>query len=118
MALALLGLLSGAMIKITGASGHWVEMAWRQNQAAGLAFALLDYYRSDPGLLDTGTTCGEDARQLFSAEPVEEYIYPWEVEHQSWDSETLLWQVQVRVNWDGGQTDKAVQMCTLLYASP
>lgn len=118
VALGILGLLSANIIKISSVSGRWVDQAWKQNQAAALAFGILDYYRSTPDLLDTETFSGDDARELLTQEAYEEHLYPWEVVCQPWDAEALLWQIQVRVNWDGGQTENAVHMCTLLYAPP
>ncbi len=118
VALLLLGLLSGSIIKIAGVSGHWVKEAERQTQASVLAFGILDYYRADPGGLAIGPLSGGDARELLFGEPVEENIYPWQICYQPYDAQAELLEIQVKVNWDGGQTEKAVEMYTLLYAPP
>lgn len=118
VALLLLGLLSGSIIKLTAVSGHWVKEAERQTQAAVLAFGILDYFRAQPGLLASGPLSGTDARELLLSEPVVENTYPWQADYQPYNGQAQLWEVQVRVNWDGGQSQKAVEMYTLLYVPP
>jgi len=118
VAVLLLGLLSGSIIKLAAVSGHWVKEAERQTQAAVLAFGILDYFRAQPGLLASGPLNGTDARELLLSEPVVENTYPWQAGYQPYNGQDQLWEVQVRVNWDGGQSQKAVEMYTLLYVPP
>jgi prepilin-type N-terminal cleavage/methylation domain-containing protein len=118
VALLLLALLAGSLIKIAAVSGHWVKEAERQAQAAVLAFGILDYCRAQPGLLASGPSSGTDARQLLLGEPPAENTYPWQADFQPYNGQAQLWQVQVRVNWDGGQSQKAVEMYTLVYVPP
>lgn len=115
VALVLLGLLAGSMLHISGVAGRWTEEASRQNQAAALAFGILEYCRAVPDWVENGPYSGDDARQLWSSDPVNRALYPWQADVEPCDGEAQLWQVRVRVNWDGGSSEKAVEMCTLLY---
>ncbi len=112
VALVLLGLLAGSMLHISGVAGRWTEEASRQNQAAALAFGILEYCWPYPIGWKTVHTAVM-MPQLWSSDPVNRALYPWQ---QMWSlamGSTIV-AGSVRVNWDGDR-GKAVEMCTLLY---
>lgn len=116
VALALLGFLAGSMIEIAAAAGQWTTRAARQNQAAVLAFGILDRYRADSSLHLNAPLNGDDARELLSGQPAEGDLYPWQAEYETYEeAQPQLWQFKVRVVYEGGESEKAVEMCTLLY---
>lgn len=118
VALVLLGILSGSLLQLTTASGLWVKDAARESQASDLAFGILEYYRADPDRLENGPLNGEDAWGLLLPEHGGASIYRWEAAYQPWAAQAALLNVWVKVSWYDGESEKAVQMCTLLYRQP
>lgn len=115
IALVLLGLLAGSILKIAGVSSQWGRMAQRQYQASVLAFGILDYYRTNPEWLAAEPFGGEDATELLFDEPMADSNYSWQVYYQPYNLEANLMEVGVTVNWDD---EKTVEMWTLLYIPP